>query len=201
MFVSQDKKQYVKSTFKFLIEIYKIFVGTFLTLTVPKYCGTSSCTIIQNIQDTTMFHRIALYINLLNFCFFLCMYYIELKRERWCIKYLDIDLNKSIANLDTEIERYPKFKKEMRVMNKYYSLITKICVCNQVVNIAVSAVDIYYKYYGFRSLTPFSTYVLVILMKLYNSYYVSHESLVHERAYSAFLSDPTNYNSIDKDYI
>jgi len=38
------------------------------------------------------------------------MYGIEIKREKWCINYLDQDINKSITNLDLEIEKYPNLK-------------------------------------------------------------------------------------------
>lgn len=200
MICSQDRKQYYKCVFIFCIEIYKIFIGTFLTLTVPKYCKQNSCTILENIYDNNVFHRCALGINIINFCLLLLMYYYEIIRENWCIKYLDVDLEKSMSNLDIEIETYPDLKKYMRQINLKYNLICKICIFNQVINICISLVDIIIKYYGFRSLIPFLTYIMVIIHKLYNSYNVSSESLKHERAYSAFLTELTIYNTIDEDY-
>lgn len=46
------------------------------------------------------------------------MYFIEVKRENWCINYLDIDYSKPTENLDEEIEYYPTFKSEMHALNK-----------------------------------------------------------------------------------
>ena len=43
-----------------------------------------------------------------------------MKRENWCIKYLDIDDDKSSNNLDEEIEKYPKYKHEMHQLNRKY---------------------------------------------------------------------------------
>ena len=43
-----------------------------------------------------------------------------MKRENWCIKYLDIDLTKPNNYLDDEIEAYPKYKKQMNLLNKSY---------------------------------------------------------------------------------
>lgn len=200
MKIKEDTKQSVKSTFKFFIEFYKILIGTFLTLTVPKHCGSNSCTIMNNVNDTTLFHQIALYINGISFLLFIMMYGIEIKREKWCINKLDEDKSKSISNLDLEIENYGGLKKEMHSINKKYALITKVCILSQFVNICVSSVDVAYKWYGYRSFTPFSSYIIVILMKLYNSYNVSRESLLYERAYSTFLTDPKIYNTIDEDY-
>ena len=94
--ISEDTKQTAKSSFKFFIEFYKIIIGTFLTLTVPKHCGNNSCTILENIYDTTLLHRIALYFNSFSFFLFILMYAIEIKRENWCINYLDEDKSKSI---------------------------------------------------------------------------------------------------------
>ena len=200
MIIKEDTKQSIKSTFKFFIEFYKILIGNFLTLTVPKHCGNHSCTIMNNINDTTLFHQIALYINGISFILFIMMYGIEIKREKWCINYLDEDKTKSISNLDIEIENYSNLKKYMRSINSKYAVITKICILSQFTNICISSVDVAYKWYGYRSFTPFSSYIIVILMKLYNSYNVSRESLLYERAYSTFLTDPKIYNTIDKDY-
>ena len=200
MLITNDTKESIKSTFKFFTDYYKILIGNFLTLNVPKYCNNQSCTIMENIYDTTLFHQIALYINGLNFLIFILMFAIEIKREKWCILKLDQDTNKSMCNLDTEIEQYPKLKKEMKNINKKYFFITKICVISQIINISISVVDIYYKSYGFRSFTPFTSYIMVILYHLYNSYNVYKESLMNERVYSSFLSEPKNYNSIDADY-
>ena len=200
MIIKEDTKQSLKSTFIFFIDFYKIFIGNFLTLTVPKNCGTNSCTIINNIYDNHLFHKIALYTNCICFILFIIMYAIEIKREKWCINYLDEDRSKSISNLDLEIENYGDLKKEMYSINYKYALIIKICIFSQFTNICISGIDIYYKWNGYSSFTPFSSYVFVILMKLYNSYYISHESLLYERAYSCFLTDPKIYNTIDYDY-
>ena len=217
MIIKQDTKQSIKSTFKFFIEFYKILIGSFLTLTVPKYCGNSnsisnsnssssysnlnnSCTIMNNIADNNVFHQFALYTNAISFIIFIIMYGIEIKREKWCINYLDQDINKSITNLDLEIEKYPNLKNQMYYINKNYALITKICILSQFINITISTIDISYKWYGFKSFTPFTSYIIVIFMKLYNSYYISSESLLYERAYSSFLTEPIIFNTIDKDY-
>jgi len=155
---------------------------------------------MNNIGDNNVFHQFALYTNVISFIIFIIMYGIEIKREKWCINYLDRDINKSITNLDLEIEKYPNLKNQMYYINKNYALITKICILSQFINITISTIDISYKWYGFKSFTPFTSYIIVIFMKLYNSYYISSESLLYERAYSSFLTEPIIFNTIDKDY-
>lgn len=39
MLITNDTKESIKSTFKFFTDLYKILIGNFLTLTVPKYCN------------------------------------------------------------------------------------------------------------------------------------------------------------------
>jgi hypothetical protein len=201
--IKQDTIQKIKSLSNFSLEFYKILIGTFLTITVPKKCINSinsSCSIIDNINDTYFIHRYALYFNSFSFFIFILMYLIELKREKWCIIYLDEDKSKPMDNLDVEIENYSTLKKQMLTINKYYSMITRVCFVSQICNICFSGVDIYFKWYGIKSFIPFNSYIIVIFTKLYNSYNISKQSLLYERAYSAFLNDPKIYNTIDKDY-
>ena len=111
MKVNIDTMQRIKGGGIFMLEFYKILMGTFLTIFVPRDCGSRVCTLTDNYKDDEIFHRCVFILNCVSFFTVMVLYYSEIKRENWCITYLDIDENKSLENLDTEIERYPEIKK------------------------------------------------------------------------------------------
>ena len=128
------------------------------------------------------------------------LYFIELKRENWCIKYLDIDEEKSNTNLDLEIETYPAFKKQMNKLNNQYIKVVYIALFLMVVNFAVSGTIVYQNYAGSNTLTTFISFFMLVTMKLYSAYNVGTISVKDERANSAYMKIPKTYNTIDEDH-
>ena len=206
--MDEDTKQRVKGGFTFMLEFYKICMGTFLTVFVPHQCyettphGEQStiCTVSYNVYHGDDYHRRVIWFNLVSFVVFVSMYYMEVKRENWCINYLDINYSKASDNLDIEIEEYPVFKRRMRQLNKNYDTLVKACSVTQLFNIAISVADVGRSWAGSASFTPMLSYILLIASKLYTTYTVSTASLKSERAYSAYLTEPKTYNTIDKDH-
>ncbi len=200
MKLTVDNKQRLTTAFLFILESYKIIMGTFLTIFVPQECNQETCTILQNIQNNTVLHRIATISNLISFIVFIAFYSIELKRENWCIKYLDIDDNKASNNLDTEIESYKDIKINMNKINKHYKIITSICIGTQIINISLSVADILHQFNGISTITPLLSYVILIAIKLIMSFNIAYSSLKDERAYSSFMKISKTYNTIDDDF-
>lgn len=200
MRMNADNKQRVKATLAFGLEFYKVLMGTFLTAFVPRVCGDNVCTVSQNIYDDELLHRIAISFNAFSFLTFLAFYYSEIRREEWCIKYLDIDPDKANENLDDEIEAYPQFKTAMHDLNKSYADSTKFCTAVQIANVGLSLADISSNWAGGATITPLLSYILLIFMKLFQAYSVSSIAVKDERAFSAYLTVPSTYNTIDEDF-
>lgn len=200
MQLDSDNKQRIKAALAFGLEFYKVLMGTFLAAFVPRVCDGSVCTVSQNIYDDELLHRIAISFNAFSFLTFLALYYNEIRREEWCIKYLDIDPDKANDNLDDEIEKYPEFKQVMIKLNTSYANSTKFCGAVQVANIGLSLVDISSHWTGGATITPLLSYILLIFMKLFQAYSVSSIAVKDERAFSAYLVGPKTYNTIDKDH-
>ena len=49
MHLTTDNKQRLKVSFSFLLEFYKVVMGTFLTIFVPQNCGENACSLYDNI--------------------------------------------------------------------------------------------------------------------------------------------------------
>ena len=75
---------------------------------VPQKCGNRICGATDNFFNGSIINSVGNISNFVTFSSIGTLYFIEMKRENWCIKYLDIDDNKSSNNLDEEIEKYPK---------------------------------------------------------------------------------------------
>ena len=195
-----DSKQRITGAFICCLELYKILMGTFLTIFVPHACDSRTCTMTENINNGNSYHTSALAVNAVSFGVFLMMYYSEIKRENWCISYLDINPQKPIEYLDVEIEDYPKIKKRMSKLNIQYKNLTILCAGVQGINISVSAVDIFKFGAGTSSFLTMASYMVLIITKLTNTYNIASTSLTKERAYSAYLSGPRTYNVIDMDH-
>lgn len=194
MKLNTDSKQRIKSIFLFMIEFYKIVIGCYLIVFVPNNCGGIKCILQDDIHN-----YIGITTNTISFLSFLLLYYIETCRENWCITNLDIDYNIQNNNLDNEIENYPKIKKELFEINSKYKNYTEICIVSQIINIITSTIIIIERWNGMSSLNPFISYILLIILKLYNSCIISTNSIKNELVYSSYLVKNEIYNIIDKD--
>jgi hypothetical protein len=195
-----DNKQRIKSGFTFILEFYKVLMGSFITLFVPHQCGDHICSISEIMSTKDEYRSFVLFVNFVSCFLLMCLYFIELKRENWCITYLDINAEKPNNNLDSEIEEYPEIKKQMTKINTNYKKFSLVCVICQGFNIIVSVADLAMHWPGSVSLSPLIGYVILMLSKLYNTHFISVASLKEERAYSAYLSISKTYNTIDADH-
>lgn len=196
MKLTVDTKQRIQSIFTFCLEFYKVLMGTFLILFVPQKCDDHICTMKERIESETP----CFVINSISCLMLMFLYFIELKRENWCITYLDIDPKKSNENLDEEIEHYPEIKRQMKKINLRYNKNAIACVGIQGVNIIVSTAYIGQHWPGSVAFAPLIGYIILMVTKLYNTYFISKTSLQNERAFSAYLTISKTYNTIDEDH-
>ena len=89
-----DFVQRLKVGGTFFLELYKVGVGCMLSLFVPQACGDEICTLQQNYEKTHGYNRTALITNTFSLFLFFVSYVVELNRENWAIKYLDVDYDK-----------------------------------------------------------------------------------------------------------
>jgi len=200
MKLSVDSKQRVTTTCLMFLEFYKILMATFLVLFVPQKCEEEVCTITENFFKRDPAHLAALISNFTTFVSVLYFYYIEMKRENWCIKYLDIDLTKPNNYLDDEIEAYPKYKKQMNQLNKSYLKSMYASSTLLVINFGISGTAIGFDYVGTNTITTMLSFFLLISSKLYSAYVTGTDSVKKERALSAYMKTAKTYNTIDEDF-
>lgn len=214
MIIDQDIVQRIKVAGIFMLQFYKVLTGTMLTLFVPQACpeiadgsGVSSpdgvriCTITENLENNEIYHRFTLYFNLLSFLSFIYVYILELKRENWSIKYLDIDNDKPDNCLKEIIADEPKLDKKMDRLNKLYFYGLSVTAFIYMINMILMINILYQDYHSASTLSCFVSFSLLVQMKLYNSLSVAYYSVKDDKMMSAFMSEFVSFNVLDKDYV
>ena len=125
----------------------------------------------------------------------------ELRREHWAIKYLDIDNDKPDNALKEIIIQEPVLDSKMDKLNKtYYRLLVFNCSV-YFGNILLTIKLLKDGYHSMSTISCFASFVLLVLMKLYNSLVVAHESVKNDKMMSAYMSEFVSFNVLDADYV
>ena len=207
--IDVDFIQRVKVGGIFCLQIYKILTGTLLTLFIPQSCEIEInnvtenriCSLEQNYKNNDIYHQKTLYWNILTMTLFMGYYCIELKRENWSIKYLDIDNNQSDNGLKEIIVKEKKLDNEMDRLNKYYYYTVLVTGISYFINILLMIKIIKDDYHSSTTISCFVSFSLLVLMKLYNSFVVAKESVKNDKMMSAYMSEFVSFNVLDADYL
>jgi hypothetical protein len=217
MKVSNDLKERLKISALWVFQSYKVIMGSLLILFVPQKCeeliDTSSstsnneyeikvCSVSDNLHKTDdIFHNVTLGFNFLCVGLFLITYVVELRREHWCVKNLDINHDYPDNHLDDIIDQKPELKAELYKKNNRYFKITTVTSSIYMINLILSSIIIYDNYAGIQAVTSYTSYVALILLKIYNSLFISYTSLKQEKALSGYITEFSSFNVFDADII
>ena len=199
--LDEDMKQRFKVAGTFFLQVYKVTTGTMLSLFIPQKCEDHICSLTENYENADIYHKTTFYWNAITMFLFFSYYMIELKREEWAIKYLDIDNNKPDNSLKEIIKTDPQLDKKMDQLNLLY-LRTLCATCFfYSINLALTVKMINDTYYSSSTLSCFVSFALLVLMKLYNSLIVAFESVRNDKMMSAYMCEFVSFNVLDKDYV
>tara|TARA_B100001094_G_scaffold325266_1_gene379307 strand:- start:1350 stop:2123 length:774 start_codon:yes stop_codon:yes gene_type:complete len=199
--IDEDIKQRFKVAGIFTLQVYKIITGTMLSLFIPQSCGDKMCTLTQNYHNEEPYHKVTFYWNCFSMFLFFIYYLIELRREEWCVKYLDIDNNYPDNSLKKIIIQEKKLDKYMDNINKYYYRMLIITAISYFINLGMTIKILSANYHSNSTLSCFMSFSLLVLMKLYNSFIVAHESVLNDKMMSAYMCEFVSFNVLDKDYV
>ena len=200
MKITVDNQQRITTAMVMLLEFYKVMMATLLVVFVPQDCNGKVCSLSENFTNSEDIHLVALISNFITFTFVLNFYKNEIIREEWCIKYLDIDPEKSNNHLDQEIEDYHIYKDQMKILNQDYLNSLYLSAGLLLSNFGISGIAIGYNFLGTNTLTSIISFLLLLSEKLYSSYIVGIKSVHDERAFSAYMKISRTYNTIDQDF-
>ena len=218
MIVNNDLKERLKIGALFLFQSYKVIMGSLLILFVPQKCSdlinlndlsgsyisedpeSVICSLNDNLYKTDdNFHNVTLGLNFVCVSLFFGMYFVELRRENWCVKYFDINHDFPDNHLDDIIDTKPEIKLELRKKNNRYFKITCLTTSVYLINLVLSSIIIYTNYAGIQAVTSYMSYVALILLKIYNSLFISYTSLKGDKALSGYITEFSSFNVFDED--
>ena len=212
MIVDQDIVQRIKVGGIFVLQFYKVLTGSLLTLFVPQACyseitdGSEErtlqiCTLTQNYENNEVYHRVTLYWNFFSFLLFIMCYIFELRREHWAIKFLDINNDIPDNALKDKIVEEPQLDKKMDQLNKFYYHSLLLTSGVYFINVGLMIKILITEYHSVSTLSCFVSFVLLVMMKLYNSLSVGYQSVKNDKMMSAFMSEFVSFNVLDSDYL
>ena len=185
--IDEDVKQRFKVAGTFFLQIYKVTTGTMLSLFIPQKCDDHICSLQENYENSEGYHQLNFYWNAITMLLFFSYYIIELKREEWAIKYLDIDNDKPDNSLKEIIRTEPQLDKKMDQLNLLYLRTLGATCFFYGINLAITVKMIKDTYYSSSTLSCFVSFSLLVLMKLYNSLIVALESVKNDKMMSAYM--------------
>ena len=199
--IDEDIVQRLKVGAIFILQVYKVATGTLLSLFIPQSCGDRICTITENYENEEPYHQTALYWNMFSMFTFFVYYFVELRREEWAIKYLDIDNDKPDNCLREIIVTEPELDKKMDRLNRFYFNTLMVNIGVYTINIGMTFKMISDKYHSISTLSCFASFSLLVYMKLINSFIVAYESVHNDKMMSAYMSEFVSFNVLDRDYV
>jgi len=200
MKIDVDTKERLKIALIFLLQSYKVAMGSMLVLFVPQKCGEGVCSLTDNLSKTDGLHVTTLFINFVSLISFMLCYHSELQRENWCVHHLDIDKDRGDNNLALVLDQHPDFKVALDKINNRYYIFSMNAAGVYVLNLILSTIVLFNNSAGSTTLTSYLGFVILILMKLNNSVYISNDSKKNIRAFSAYMTEFQSFNVIDVDH-
>ena len=199
--IDEDLIQRVKVGAIFLLQIYKVSTGTLLALFVPQSCGDQICTLSQNYYNDDPYHKSVLYFQMFSWFTFFLYYIVEIRREEWAIKYLDIDNNKPDNALKEIIVKEPALDRKMDTINLLYLRLLIFNCSVYFINLIATIKLLKDGYHSMSTISCFASFVLLVLMKLFNSFSVAYQSVKNDKMMSAYMCEFVSFNVLDKDYV
>lgn len=196
----QDREQMIRVYFLFLIEIFKVAMASFLSMSVIQNCDGEVCSYSENLKRSSKYGEFVVGINTLNIICFAILYFYEFNREMFLIEYLDINKKQGDYHLPNVINDYPTIKAKLIRYNRLYYNSTKCLLLLTGINWITSGILVFKSFYSFKTITSYLTNILLIITKLSDSYSISKESFKHTYGLSAYIKEYTSFNVIDKDH-
>ena len=199
--IDEDIKQRIKVCGITVLQVYKIITGTMLSLFIPQSCGDKMCTLTENYEKTEVYHKTVFYWNCFSMFLFALFYSIELRREEWCVKHLDIDNDYPDNSLKPIIIQEKELDTKIDKLNKYYYY-TLLCTSSAyIMNMVLTVKMLNDNYHSNSTISCFISFTLLVLMKLYNSTTVAYQSVKNDKMMSAYMCEFVSFNVLDEDFV
>lgn len=198
----QDFMQKFNVSISFVLELYRVLMGTMLIMFVPQKCGEDMCGLTDNMFKSSATYSTNAGVNIATLIAFVYLYVVEVRRENTLINYLDINKEFACDNdaVGEALLLLPDKKRHLVLnLDKSYQHASYVALFFFLANTIFSGYSVYYNYLDSKTTSVFITNVLFLAGKLIqtNSLANTEENVF----YSAYLTDRIQYNYVDPDKI
>ena len=205
MKVDTDTKERIKVLGTFMLQSYKVVMGTMLSFFVAQKCQNADgmdqiCTIEENRNREGFYPNMVVIFNSMTLVGFIGTYLIELTRENWCVEHFDIEPSVPDTAINDILKEKIELRDELQFRNKLYYKAVKTTAVMYFINVILSAGLILSdeNQIGASTKTGFMSFVLLVTNKLYSSYSVAKKSSQKGIARSAYMKEYTSFNILDR---
>jgi len=213
-----DGREKIKDAIIILVELYKAVMSCLLLVFIPQNCPgdpTSSdptqqvvhaCSYFETVQglydNGSTFNK---YVSVWNFfCLFVVVghYWAVWKREKFLVEYLHEDVKVPDANLKKILPKHQSIDEWFTFYNRVVFLSSSIAILFLISNFILSGIVIFSDFYaGFRTLSVYISYFLLISTLVWKGWDASYDGIYYCIAYSSIQSEPQEYNTIDPAHV
>jgi hypothetical protein len=196
----QDFMQKFSVSVSFVLELYRVLMGTMLVMFVPQKCGEQMCGATENMFKSTATYSANAGVNIATLVAFVYLYITEMKRETTMIDYLEVNKEFPSDNdaVGEALLHLPEIKRH-KVLNldHSYQIASYIALFCFLANTCFSGYSVYYNYLDSKTTSVFITNVLFLAGKLIDTNALANTDT--NIFYSAYLKDRIQYNYVDPD--
>jgi len=198
----QDFMQKFNVSISFVLELYRVLMGTMLVMFVPQLCGEQMCGAMDNMFKSTDVYSANAGVNIATLIAFVYLYVVEMKRETKMINYLEVHKEFACDNdaVGEALLLLPEKKRtEVLTLDHSYQTACYIALFCFLANTIFSGYSIYNNYLDSKTTSVFITNVLFLAGKLVDTNALANTE--ENIFYSAYLKDRVQYNYVDPDKI
>jgi hypothetical protein len=175
---------------EFTFELFKIIMSCGLCALVPQLCYgfnkcqddkshyERACYVVTNItfECLTTFNKFAILCNIFTGLCFICLYCVEVSRDRWIMKHFDKKSNVSAPLCELATIHRDLFGK-LNYYNSIYYFSYRAIIYVFFSNTLISAIICFYKFYDLTTVTVFFSNILLCSLKIADGLYISYISV------------------------
>ena len=198
---NKDAKHSIKlvTVITILIELYRIFAGSMLLLSIQTMCGNNPCSPIEIILSSSGLFLAGISLNFVTLGAFAVLYMVEIRREARIVKYLEVNPQKPSDSDSVALELQklkPSRMDALLHLNKLYGYAGYSILGLYLLNFILSATIIFMDYFDNRTPMTLVTNSLFIGGKLYNIFVIVNTD--KNVFFSAYVSRHSQYNDVNK---
>ena len=200
---NQDFTQKLNASITFVLELYRVLMGSMLLMFVPQKCNDRSCNLTELMFTNAGAAYNANYvINFFTIASFLLLYVFEFRREHKMIDYLDV--NPKFASDNTSVGNALMLLPEKRrniilSLDHNYQRATYLSMFFFILNTIFSGCSVYDRYLDSKTSSVFFTNIIFLATKLIDAHGLANTET--NIFYSAYLKNRVQYNYVDPDKI